>query len=641
MIYLDLETRSQCDLIGKGLKNYSLDPTTEVICMSYAFDDGEIKTFFTEDSEFPREVAEYIEAGGLLYAHNAAFERLIFDNVFSNHAPKLEQWRCSSAHAMAHGLPGGLKDLCHALDLSVQKMKEGTRLIRDYSAPGFLTQWKAGDRELMQKYCETDVLTMRNIVKIFRDLVPAEWEQYHITERINDNGVPIDINFARAAVTYAGAVKQDVLRKLDTLSNGVIKTPTERKARNAWILPRLTEEHIELITKDEKYSFDATHRGYLLKSKNLHPDVRKYLELVEEAGSSAITKFNSMVKFEHNSRVYNVMVWSGAGATGRYSSKSLQVQNFKRDTFKDPEPIINKILNGGKIDTPAESLAKLTRAAITSEHGLTYSDYSSIEARVLPWLTGYESAEPTLNVFREGRDIYVENAVGMFYLKSEDEVTKAQRHSSKIACLACGFGGGKGAVQAMARGYGQAMSDERADEIKEAWRDANPWASRFWSDLKGASRAAFHSPNTITTAGKIQFLYNGEWLWMKLPSGRCLAYCQPRYEEVEYPWGDTGFELTVLKGSGRPKAGEKWHRHTLTNVILCNNATQGTAADIMRETIVRAYKAGLKIIFTVHDELIIEGYCKDKLHEIMLDMPEWAKGLPMNAETQEATRYGK
>jgi hypothetical protein len=39
MLWLDFETRSRCDLKARGVYNYARDLSTEVLCMSYAFDD--------------------------------------------------------------------------------------------------------------------------------------------------------------------------------------------------------------------------------------------------------------------------------------------------------------------------------------------------------------------------------------------------------------------------------------------------------------------------------------------------------------------------------------------------------------------------------------------------------------------------
>lgn len=321
------------------------------------------------------------------------------------------------------------------------------------------------------------------------------------------------------------------------------------------------------------------------------------------------------------------------------SSRGLQLQNFRRDVFKDPEPIIESVTTGIGLDKPAESLGRLIRSAIYSPKGLTFSDYSQIEARVLPWLTGDPRAEATLDVFRAGRDLYTETAVGMFNTTTIDAEL---RQAAKQGVLACGFGGGARAVQAMAKNYGLKYDHAKADTIKTRWRDANPWAMPFWYGLVDAANDAYRHPGVMTQHGKLRFLCQGQdILWMMLPSGRCLAYLKPEFELVEMPWGDEEWRLTCLWGAGKPKAGGRWLRRTLSHLILSENATQATAADVMREAIVRAHDADLNILFSVHDELVVEGHCFDKLHAVMVQQPTWADGLPIDADTQESSRYGK
>ena len=650
MMWIDLETRSHEDLLSRGLLKYAQHPSTEVICMSYAFDDGDVKTWFAEDGPFPQEVLDHFASGGIGYAHNASFERQLFDYVIANDydfkAPALEQWRCSAARAMAHGLPHGLDMICRALRLPLQKQSEGKRLIRDYCAPHFKTEWEGNDKQLMQDYCEMDVMTMRQFCSVLRELSDEEWEQYHITERMNDRGVPIDTHFVSAALSYAEDIRKDVASQIVKLTNGEVTKPTERTTRDAWLTSKLTPEQLEIITVEKKevkkIKFDQEYRALLASDPDLPEEVDKFIDLVEQAGGSTISKYGAMSRTHVDGRVHGSLIWNGAGTTGRFSSRGLQLQNFRRDVFKDPDPIIEAVKQNVVLDKPADALGRLIRSAISSPNGLTFSDYSQIEARVLPWLSGDPRAEATLDVFREGRDIYTETAVGMFNLKSVEQVDSDLRQASKQGNLACGFGGGARAVQAMAKNYGLKYDFDRANGIKVAWRKANPWAEPFWYGLTDAANAAFRRPGTVTRAGKIKFFCNGQdILWMMLPSGRCLAYLKPKFELVMLPWGEEDWRLTCLWGSGKPKAGQKWLRRTLSHLILSENATQGTAADIMREAIVRAYKSGLDVLFSVHDELVAEGHVFDKLHAVMVQQPTWADGLPIDADTQEAYRYGK
>jgi len=79
MLWIDFETRSRVDLGSKGVYNYCQDASTEVLCMSYAFDDGDVQTWTS--GPLPN------FTGHTIYAHNAAFERLIFWYVMQQNYP--------------------------------------------------------------------------------------------------------------------------------------------------------------------------------------------------------------------------------------------------------------------------------------------------------------------------------------------------------------------------------------------------------------------------------------------------------------------------------------------------------------------------------------------------------------------------
>ena len=311
--------------------------------------------------------------------------------------------------------------------------------------------------------------------------------------------------------------------------------------------------------------------------------------------------------------------------------RGLQLHNMIRNAFENPEEHIQDVLGDYEIATPAKTLARLLRASITSDDGITFGDWSAIEGRVCPWLSDDPRAQDVLDVFRRDEDIYIHTADGM----GIDD-----RQGGKVAALSMQFAGGAGALQRMAKVYGVVYTDEEAEELKTLWRNANPWCVDFWHGLKKAAKSAYRNPGVEHPCGKLTFYYDGgDWLWMKRPSGHLHAYFQPRMEVVQYPWGDEGVELTCLAGSVKPKAGQPWPRRTLTPGVLIENATQGTAADVLRHCVMAG--GDLPIIAHVHDEIVVEGDYEEEVQALMDNMPDWAEGLPMKAEVKWAERYGK
>ena len=646
MLYLDLETRSQCDLTFHGLRRYSEDPSTQVICMAYCFDDEPMQ-FWWHYEPFPQEIKDY---EGPITAHNAEFERHLFEFVIYEdygYAPELKQWRCSMALSLANGYPASLDAAAKGLGLPFSKMGVGKRLIKEYCAPNFKEVFDTGDDVLMQEYCEADVSTMRQMTQCLRDLTEDEWAEYHLNCRINDRGIPVDVSFCTNALSYANACAADSDNTLSRLTSGVMTKHTQRKARDAWILPKLTEKHIELITVHKKgvakLSFDQEHRRYLLERGDLRAEVREVINAIDEAGSSALKKYGAAANTHVDGRVHNTFLWHGA-QTGRFSGRGLQPHNMRRDVYGDTEAetLIADVVGNYKIEEPATTMARLLRPMVKSTSGLYWSDWSSIEGRAAPWLADMPSGEKKLDLYREGKDVYVVTAAQMFN-KKESDVDKDLRQSGKIAELSLQFGGSRNALQGMAKNYGIVFENDEAQDIVDNWRDVNPWATSIWTKFDDAIRKAVRNFGTTHAAGRCVYYADENFLWCELPSGKLLAYPKPRIEYYLTPWDEERRGATFQVAT-RPPFGEEPLRRHARGALLFQNAVQATASNILREALIKADAAGLKIVSHVHDEIIGEGPPSDgdKLNAIMLEQPAWAEGLPLDTGgVMSGRRWGK
>ncbi len=137
MLYIDFETRSYCDLTASGSWRYAQDPTTEILCMAYAFSDTEPNLVI--GSELPDIVALHIDMGGIVEAHNAMFERALWESIcvkkYGWPEIKPEQWRCSAALCARWGVPRDLKTAPMALGLQENKDTEGRAIMLQLSKP--------------------------------------------------------------------------------------------------------------------------------------------------------------------------------------------------------------------------------------------------------------------------------------------------------------------------------------------------------------------------------------------------------------------------------------------------------------------------------------------------------------------------
>jgi DNA polymerase len=652
MFWLDFETRSRCDLPKHGVYNYAQDPSTEVLCMSYAFDDDEVVTWIP-DTPFPEAVRNYT---GMIYAHNAAFERLIFWYVLGINF-KLEQFYCTAAQARANCAPGSLEDVGRFAGASMKKSHRGAQLIRLLSIPqadGTFRQDPALMAEMID-YCEQDVRAMRSISKALRPLSIQEVEDYHVNERINDRGVLVDVPLCNAAVKFASDELVEIEQIVAEVTEGAITSVRSPKMRQ-WVIDRVGPQALKLMETykdgEKKYSIDKTVRANLLAMENpdeIPPAVAEVIQCADDLWASSVAKFSrlaSLADVEDN-RVRGAFVFAGGSATGRASSYGAQVHNFTRKCAKSPEDVRTAMVRGHSIvpqfgKRVTDVLKGMLRPALIPAKGksLVVADWSSIEARANPWLSKSAAGERKLDDFRRGLDAYIVNAAATFRrpyeeILAEYEATEKSdmRQIGKVQELACGFGGSIGAFAAMGRVYGVHLPESDAKRMVDAWRRANPWSVPYWQALEEAYTRAMRNKGHEFSVGRVTYMYDGQHLWYALPSGRVLCYPYARLETDG---------VTYAKAAWKPAAdATEWPRARLWKGLACENITQATANDLLRH----ALRQLDDVVLHVHDEIVLETdrpeEMAERLEKVMCTPPEWAKGLPLGAEVAIMSRYGK
>jgi len=621
MIWVDFETKSACDLKSAGVYNYAQSLSTEVLCMAYAYDDGEVQMW--TGGPLPDFTGHQIRA------HNAAFERLIFWYVLQQDYP-LEQFYCTAAQARANCAPGSLEDAGRFAGASMRKDHRGGHLVRQCCIPPY-------NQTLLPElfdYCAQDVRAMRAISQGMRGLSDDELLDYHVNERINDRGVLVDVRLARSAVRYASAELIEIQDTVAKVTQGAVQSVRSPRMRQ-WVQARVSPEQLALMTVEDKISIDKTVRANLLACDDLDPDVREVVQSADDLWASSVAKFARMAALadEEDHRVRGAFVFNGGAATGRLSSYGLQVHNFTRKCAKEPQQVRDSMVADAPI-VPAygkrvtDVLKSMLRPALIPAAGKQFvvADWSGIEARCNPWLSG--NGDEVLNVFRSGQDIYVREASLIF--KTED-VTPDMRQIGKVAILACGYGGSVGAFAAMGRNYGVHLPEAAARRTVDAWRRANQWAVRYWQALESAYMRAMRNPNQEFAAGRVFYLFDGVHLWYALPSGRVLCYPYARFE----PDG-----VSYAKCAWKPAQGAtEWPRARLWSGLAAENICQAVANDLLRHSLRQVDD----VVLTVHDEIVIETASPDvdALRQVMCTPPDWAPDLPLNVDIKVMARYGK
>jgi DNA polymerase len=631
MIWLDLETRSTCDLKSRGVYNYAQDLTTEVLCMSYAVDDGEVQTWTTGP------LPDF--TGHRIMAHNAAFERLICWYVLQVNIP-LERFVCTAAQARANCAPGSLEDVGRFMGASMKKDHRGAALIRKMCVPPF--QESAELTAEMIQYCEQDVRAMRAISQAMRPLSDEELADYHVNERINDRGVLVDVPLCRAAVSYAATEATEIAQIVNEVSKGELTSVRSPKMRQ-WVWDRVGPEARALMQKDDKVSIDKTVRANLLNCEGVPPDVQEIIQCADDLWASSVAKFARLAQLAdvEDSRVRGAFVFAGGSATGRASSYGAQVHNFTRKCAKSPDDVRAAMCRNHAIvpkfgQRVTDVLRGMLRPALIPAKGqqLVVADWSSIEARVNPWLSGTGQAK--LDVFESGLDPYIVNAAGTFQRTYDDikadydrDGESAQRQIGKVQELACGFAGGVGAFASMARIYSVRLSEADSKRMVDAWRRNNQWAVNFWQQLEQQYTRAMRNRGQEFTAGRVTYLFDGLHLWYSLPSGRVLCYPFARLEEDG---------ISYAKAAWKPAQDAKeWPRARLWRGLACENVTQAVANDLLRY----ALRQLDGVVLHVHDEIVVEGGSEEEVRRVMTAPPAWATGLPLACGIKTMPRYGK
>lgn len=679
----DFETRSACDLKKAGAYHYAEHPSTDVWCFAFwspAQSDillWEPPQYAQHDPLVHAELLELAKDPSIVFrAWNAPFERVIWRHIMARYGfpdIPLERWVCTAAEARAMGLPNKLEDAARVL-AGQQKDLAGHRLMLQMAKPrqritdldgnetGYVW-WDADDkRQRLGGYCVQDVRTEQDIAGRIQRLQPPERAMWLLDQRANDRGILADLGTARAAVAMSERVTKQANKALAKATDGAVQAITSVPRYKAW-LSELLGVAVESLSKRAVTD--------LLNNPDLPRPAREALELRLENGKSSVKKVQAILNAAcDDGALRGLLLYWGAG-TGRWAGRLVQPQNFPARTaglpewfvmdLQDrPEAFIDKLhqgdLEGLEFEgPPLEIIALLLRSMLIARPGklLFAADYSAIEARVVAWLTGVAWR---LEVFRTHGKIYEASASTMFGIPFEDfKAYKAStghhhpaRQKGKVAELALGFLGGPKALVTMGA-YDMGLDDSELPDIVARWRAASPEIVQAGKQLQKAALDAVRSPGRITEAlgGKVRFKVSGGFLWLRLPSGRRLAYCKPHIVQKPAPW-DPETMLDNLHAWSVDNKTKRWSKRSLWSGLLLENITQAVARDIMAAAMMRLEQTGrYDVLLTVHDEIVTEadpGRASAKeLVDLMCTLPDWAAGLPIAADAggYPSNRYKK
>ena len=643
----------------------------------------------------PDDILNHIEAGGEVWAHNAQFERVVLNGTAGRKLDfphiKIEQTRCTAAKMRVHGLPAALEDAASALGTAAKDLT-GKGVMLQLCRPRSGEVKRYSPEEFPEKYvqlfsyCADDVRAERGIDNAVPDLTPNEQRIYELDQRANDRGILVDTKMIADVQFLIDQYKAE-MEALCREWTGV--KPTQREKIAEWVrtngypqLPDMTADTVRKCVKDP----------------DCPEPVKNVLKLYSTYGMKAVSKYPRMLEAMcADKRLRGMFLHYGAGP-GRWSSFIVQLQNLFRPVIKDTDVAI-EAMKARDLDwirmlytvDPMKVFASCVRGALVAApgHDILAIDYSGIESRLTAWIFNevWKLAAFRAQDAKTGPDTY-KLAYSRLFLVPVEDVKDWQRQIGKVLELSMGFEGGVMAFTTMAATYNMDLNKladvvypilpqdvkESAEWIwrlveskgrtgglsekvyvsceglKKLWRAAHPAHVAGWKNMRDAAIAAVRNPGTAYALPSklIAFKMVDQWLYMRLPSGRKIAYYKPEVVQpkpIKLENGKEKIPDPVLYYWGVDTETRRWQRVATYGGRLTQNFAEGIARDLLVNGLQNLEAADYPPIGSVHDEGLFEPAethgSFEEAKKLFLTAPKWSAGLPLNAAGFRSKRYRK
>ncbi len=655
MITIDIETKSDKDISKCGIYAYTDTPYFDILLFAYSIDEQPVQVVDTANGEeIPENVlAALADENVVKRAFNCNFERVCLSKYLRENYPQYfqsysidedtvgdflnpESWHCSMIHARTLGLPSSLAAVGKVLGIEQQKMTDGKALVKFFcvpydtidGVPQFHSPTDYPDKwEIFKAYNKRDVEAELEIDrKLSRFPVPDFiWQEFYLDQEINDRGILVDMQLADKAINLDAKAKEELTAEVQKLTG--VENPNSVYQLLGWL-------------ETQGYKSDSLGKTQVQELiKTAKEPVKSVLQMRLQLSKSSVKKYTAMKNTAcSDNRARGMFSFYGASRTGRWAGRNVQLQNLPQNHLPDLTEARELVKYGSfediqmLYDDVPDILSQLIRTAFITRQGMKFivADFSAIEARVIAWLAGEEWR---MKAFANGEDIYCASASKMFGVPVVKHGENGHlRQKGKISELACGFGGSVGAMKAMgADSLG--LSDTELKQIVTDWREASPHITELWWAVDRAVKKAVKEKTATKTHGLL-FSYEAGFLFIRLPSGRRLAYAKPYIGKNKF-----GGESVTYMGINAQK---KWDRLESYGPKFVENCVQGIARDLLMYSMQALSQ--YFIVGHIHDEMIIECPKDTKLDEICQQMartPDWAKGLLLRADGYECSFYKK
>ena len=588
---LDFESYydKRCSITTLGPRGYFSHPDFEAYLMSVVGDDG------TKFCGHPKDFRWPLLENSRVLSHNASFDQALYlFGVERQWWPQVAyaEWHCTADMVAFLGLPRSLKNAsAHVLGIEMDKST------RDNMSG---KRWDVMTPEFQEEVIEYAIMDSEICLEMW-DRLSGQWPQRE--RQISA------VN--RAAVLGGIPVDPDRLTKsIETIN----KTLFETESAIPWIGEKPILSRVAFndecrkhgLEPPESLAMDCEEANEFLDSNS---EKRPWINAVRNyrrinALKKKLESFDKATMGD--GRFYGGLMYFGAH-TGRFSGSggNLNLQNLPR----------------------GEMFGVDLRSLITAPPGkrLLAVDLSQIEVRTLCWLA---QDTDTLAEIAKSDDIYEAFAV-RFGLWSRDKgslkkVDSKLRHAVKAMVLGCGYGCGPNKFAMISN-----ISLDEATRSVQLYRRKMSKVVKLWDSYNEMLWACV-SPELYCDD------FRGE-MTINLPSGRSLNYGRIHRSMQKGKPQYTAFMLKYVKKTPV----------RLYGGLLAENASQALARDIFCDMLCRIHESGFRIIFHVHDEVVLEvpeETANDDLRrviEIMSTPPEWIPDIPLAAEGQILSHYTK
>ena len=679
-LWLDVETRGPNFKFGHA--KYA--QTVEVIMVQWAIDNYDVHVEDLTAKPPSRMLLDAAQGNGVeIWAHEAGFDRTMLETTKWWPIVPWEKWRCTAALARMHGLPGGLDKLCQIFKVkdNEAKNRNGQALIQLFCKPNKDGRYNdrhshpAEWREFLS-YGGQDIAAMRAVRRATPkwNATPRMWAAWHLDQRMNARGVAVDLELCQGIVDATTIAKKRMGDWTLELTEGAVERTTQRDRLLAYMeeygvsLPNLTADTVERRLEDE----------------SLPEHIKELLRVRQQASKSSSTKCRRAIDQQVDGRLRNLLIFCGAARTGRWAGRTFQPHNLPRPNHSQRTiKLAIELFCRGEIDLYDEGdtlglASSCLRGIIVAGRGskLVASDLANIEGRIIAWVAGEKWKLEAFAAYdrKEGPDLY-KIAYGRAFNVDPSSIgdDSFERQIGKVMELTLQYYGAVGAFCSMAETYGLRLEDLSARawpvipaEFKVAakiawhkaikrrrtyglperiwqtchalvlmWRDTHPAITTFWGELDQACRMALKVKNKEYKVGRLIIVDRiGNWLRIKLPSGRYLCYPAPRGDD--YTSSFMGVDPYT----------KQWRRISTYSGKRAQNIAEGIGADILTDGLMAADAAGYNPILSVHDEALTESpdeerYTDEGLSRLMVGSSLWANGLPLAAKGFTSYRYRK